>query len=124
MILTRTVQLTLTNFFWLLREQPKVNWMIDLELHLKCKFMICIIIFIKQFPIRRYDVSGDGQIDQKELATLISAMVKNFLYSSLINAPIHFSMILLEKPIVKVIMIQRNVLAILLPNLMLMAITS
>jgi hypothetical protein len=86
--------------------------------------MICIIIFIKQFPIRRYDVSGDGQIDQKELATLISAMVKNFLYSSLINAPIHFSMILLEKPIVKVIMIQRNVLAILLPNLMLMAITS
>jgi len=28
----------------------------------------------------RYDVSGDGQIDQKELANLIAAMVNTILF--------------------------------------------
>jgi hypothetical protein len=32
--------------------------------------------------IYRYDISNDGQIDQKELTKLISAMVKFWLYSS------------------------------------------
>jgi hypothetical protein len=49
--------------------------MIDLESHSKCKFTIYIIIFVNKFSTYRYDVSRDGQIDQKELANLILAMV-------------------------------------------------
>jgi len=32
-----------------------------------------------ELAFEMYDISGDGQIDQKELANLISAMVKDLL---------------------------------------------
>jgi hypothetical protein len=96
--------------------------MIDLESHSKCKFTTYIIIFVNKFSTYRYDVSRDGQIDQKELANLILAMVNAWFHTHLINKYILFSMILLAKPIVKVKRIQRNVLLKLLPSLMLMVI--
>jgi hypothetical protein len=73
------------------------------------------------FAFEMYDSSGDGQIDKKELARLISAMVKdaiNLFY--LVNILcFFFSMILLVKLIVKVIVILKNVQLILLLHLML-----
>lgn len=50
--------------------------MIDLKWLLKCKDRHAISVVIDLFNFR-YDVSGDGQIDQKELANLIAAMVKS-----------------------------------------------
>ena len=68
-----------------------------------------------------YDVSGDGQIDQKELSNMILAMVKDlFVIENVLLG--FFSMIFLVKLIVKVIVIQRNVQQKLLLNLMLVVI--
>jgi hypothetical protein len=58
--------------------------------------------------MNRYDISDDGFIDQKELTKMITAMVKISVLFSLIIF-FYFSMILLVKLIVKVIMIRKNV---------------
>jgi hypothetical protein len=46
-------------------------------------YILCIFLLFSNLSVcltYRYDISNDGQIDQKELANLISAMVHLFLY--------------------------------------------
>jgi len=48
------------------------------NLYALCIFLVFSILSV--CSTYRYDISNDGQIDQKELATLISAMVHLFLF--------------------------------------------
>jgi hypothetical protein len=82
--------------------------MIDLPLHSICKFRLVYLVFNSVIMMNRYDISDDGFIDQKELTKMITAMVKISVLFSLIIF-FYFSMILLVKLIVKVIMIRKNV---------------
>jgi hypothetical protein len=66
--------LILMNFFWLFRLQVKVTLINVLALLLICKFINYLLYIISL--IYRYDISNDGQIDQKELTKLITAMVE------------------------------------------------
>ncbi len=73
-MLIMMVQLILMNFFWLFRLQVKVTLINVLALLLICKFINYLLYIISL--IYRYDISNDGQIDQKELTKLITAMVE------------------------------------------------
>ncbi len=58
-------------------------------------YALCIFLVFSILSVCltcRYDISNDGQIDQKELATLISAMVHLFLFdwSDVKNLGIYF----------------------------------
>lgn len=69
-----------------------------------------------------YDISDDGQIDQKELTKLLTAMVRYSVDFFDTYYAFVFSMILLVKQIVKEIMIRNIVHKKLLKNLMLVVI--
>ena len=74
------------------------------------------------FAFEMYDSSGDGQIDHKELSSLISAMVKLTKQNFYCLFCFHRSMILLVQLIVMASVILKDVLPVLLINLMLVVI--
>lgn len=125
---TMTVPLTFKNFSCPLQRPAKEIWMIDLKSLLICEHLTFFSTsdLTKGFCIDRYDISDDGHIDQKELASMISAMVRDeaILSSrcSRMNLFLLSSTISSVKPTAKGIKIRRSVLLKLSQNLILVVI--